>query len=124
MNTVKQKKSRRGGDWLKPYQFKPGQSGNPKGRKKGSSITDEIAKALERKVPRDAEGRTWKRLLAESIIKHAVHGHGAAMGYVLDRIEGKVKEHIDHEITNKISVDVIKEIRRDAGLNIPSTWNS
>ena len=34
MDTAEQQKKQY--DWLKPYQFKPGQSGNPKGRKPGS----------------------------------------------------------------------------------------
>jgi len=41
-NTQKQSENNR--DWLKPHQFKPGQSGNPGGRPKGSISLKEYAK--------------------------------------------------------------------------------
>lgn len=38
-------------DRLKPFQFKPGQSGNPKGRPKRISFEAQVAKILDEKIP-------------------------------------------------------------------------
>ena len=44
MNTAEQSKSRKT-DHLKPWQFKPGQSGNPSGKKKGTVSLKKFAQS-------------------------------------------------------------------------------
>lgn len=82
----------RGVENLRP--FKPGQSGNPSGRPKGSvSITKHLIAALE------AQDEQQAKMLAQAIIIHAAKGNGAALKCVMDRIDGPVKEQL--ELTGK-----------------------
>ena len=47
-NADKTVKKQRRGENLKPYQFKPGQTGNPNGRPKGTkSLTNQLKAALQ-----------------------------------------------------------------------------
>lgn len=57
------------------HQFKKGQSGNPKGRPKGSKKTlqDELMKALNKKVPVIENGKTKKITMREAIAKGLVN---------------------------------------------------
>jgi hypothetical protein len=70
--------------------WKPGQSGNTKGRKKG--LMTLIREALERdeiagqKTP---DGRSVIEHYAEAIIAHGMKGNAAYMAQVFDRLEGK-----------------------------------
>lgn len=74
-------------------QFKPGESGNVKGRK--DSLTD----VLRRRLPaiRDkADGRTNAELLADMLLEEAIEGRNvAAAREIFDRVEGKPKQAID-----------------------------
>lgn len=75
------------------HQFKKGQSGNPKGKPKGTlSITKHIRAALE------ANDHEKAKQLADALIYNAAKGNGAAMKQILDRIDGPVKEEL--ELTN------------------------
>lgn len=40
-------------EWLKPWQFKPGQSGNPSGRPKGSISLKEYARKMLYELPEE-----------------------------------------------------------------------
>lgn len=71
---------------LKP--FKPGQSGNPKGRPKGQGITDRILRRLNEDDGKLAED------IAEVIIKKAKAGDFNFCKTVLERIDGKIPDRI------------------------------
>lgn len=119
MNTKpEQQEDRRARTW-----FKKGQSGNPGGRPKGLSITAIIRKELEKKV-KGADERTYKQLFAQSLIRHAISGHSMAISQILDRVDGKVKEKIEAEVTNKLSIELLKQIRKDAKIDVPNSWSS
>jgi len=72
--------------------WKPGQSGNPKGRpKKGKTITDALNKYLNQKEP--GSEITRKQQLIQSIYSLAVdEGDLLAIKYIIDRIDGKPVE--------------------------------
>lgn len=74
-------------DNLKP--FKPGQSGNPGGRPKGSpSVTAVIRRLLE-------DEETVEKL-GKAILSQAARGNGAAMKLVVDRIDGPLPKKVEH----------------------------
>jgi len=79
---------------LKP--FKPGQSGNPKGRaKKSETITSILKDVL---FSKDGSSKTPAELIAESMVELAKHndkrGYVPIVKEILDRTEGKVKGEI------------------------------
>jgi len=64
--------------------WKPGQSGNPKGRPpKGQSLTD----ALKERVDKQA--------IADKLYEMAIEGDISALKYIYDRVDGKPGESID-----------------------------
>jgi hypothetical protein len=64
--------------------FKPGQSGNPGGRPKNRFVSD----ALKEKAKEEGAK------LALALWKTAISGDVKAIQIVLDRVEGKVVEHV------------------------------
>lgn len=73
---------------LKEFCFKPGQSGNPSGRPKGSvSLIAEL-----RKILNETDKKTRKKnsqLVMEKLLEHAKKGNIKHIREILDRIEGK-----------------------------------
>lgn len=57
----------------KAQRFQKGQSGNPKGRPKGSGIRSALDKVLERKVPITIDGKRRKVPVTEAIVTQLVH---------------------------------------------------
>ena len=64
-----------------PYQFKPGQSGNPSGRPKATPITDALRQAL-------SDPAELSKFIT-AILKKAKKGDVKAFQAVADRLEGK-----------------------------------
>jgi hypothetical protein len=77
-------------NWLVPYQFKPGQSGNPAGRPKGRSLMDVIRERLEREMP---DGELVIDKLADAIIARASCEWQFAKE-LLDRSDGPIPQTI------------------------------
>jgi len=100
----------------KDTRWKPGQSGNPKGRPKGIKYMSELLREQLDQVPDTIDGKpntkTWRDLICESILRAAVKGNQPAITKeLLDRIEGKVKD--THQIeTGDISI-VYKQVKTD-----------
>lgn len=72
-------------------QWKPGQSGNPQGRTpKAKCITNMLEELLDTiaPVPNNTQGRTWRQVLAQSLLVNAVKGNAAIAKEILNRIEG------------------------------------
>jgi len=91
---------------IKPHRWKPGQSGNPSGKPKGTlSLTNRLRKLLN-----EEDGRLADRLVQE-LISHATKGERQAIEairVVLDRVDGPVKQHLQHEgemIQKRIIID-------------------
>lgn len=91
------------GEHLKDHQFRPGQSGNPNGRPKGSGILSELRKSLDKKkllgkpLP---EGKTARELIGEAILYHVIRGNAAYCKQLLDRIYGRVPLRIEQKVTS------------------------
>jgi len=74
---------------LRPW--KPGESGNPKGRGKGRvNLTTAIKRILLEVDPNDPERRTRADELARAIIDLAAKGNGPAIREVFARIDGPI----------------------------------
>lgn len=80
------------------HRWKPGQSGNPKGRPKGRSITAVLRDMLDDDAV-DTQGKKQKvkRAVAGALLRRALGGDVKAIREVLDRTEGRVKEQ--HEVS-------------------------
>jgi len=85
---------------IKPHQFKPGQSGNPKGRKKGSmNVKTRIQYWIESsdkiKTP---DGQEQQVALLDSmilgLIKRARGGDAYAFEILMNRLEGRVADRV------------------------------
>lgn len=103
---------------LKP--FKPGQSGNPKGRpKKAYCITDILREQGEIRDVNTEQGRiTRAEAIAQRLWLMAMKGDIAALKYIYDRIDGKPLQQIqaDVESDNRIEIK-IEHVRADEDKN-------
>lgn len=83
---------------LRPYQFKPGQSGNPGGRPKGRSLRTIFVERLEAEVKGGKiPGRTVIEAIVDALVRMARKGDLKAIQEVLNRYGGKVTDVIRHE---------------------------
>ncbi len=107
MDTVKQRKI----SGLKP--FKPGQSGNPKGRpRKDQSLLELIRSKLAETCQYDANKRTWMEALAEAEMKMALTDT-AARRDLFDRLVGKPAEQMELSTKNDkpLFIGVLSKLR-------------
>lgn len=119
-------------DQIEAYKWKPGQSGNPGGRPKKNPITDYLRQQLEDKIPQsmmDAmkEGPravfteiygpepTFGQMIAFKLVQTSAKGDMFAMRELLDRVEGKVvqKSEVDLTIDDSLA-QRLKEARMNA----------
>lgn len=96
----------------KDTRFKPGVSGNPKGRPKGSYSIVEGLRAKLDEVPQ-GQKKTYRDLFVEKLmIKALKEGNSVILKDVIDRVDGKAIQRIDHT-TDGESFNVPKEIEDD-----------
>lgn len=86
------------GDAPPEHRWKPGQSGNPAGRKRGSiNLTTLIRKKLRERDPETK--MLWGEILAARLIEQAVAGDSrasaTALREIMNRIDGPVTAHVD-----------------------------
>lgn len=81
--------------------WKKGQSGNPKGRPPGESITAALRARLEEQVP-GLDHKTYKAMLVDVLLREGMKGKPEAIREILDRTEGKAKQ--TQELTGDITV--------------------
>ncbi len=75
--------------------FKPGQSGNPNGRPRGSkSITSLVYERLQEKDP--ATGKTNIEMMIQQILKNALIGDMDFIKLIWNYIDGKPNQPMDH----------------------------
>ena len=80
----------------KTARWKPGQSGNPKGRPKSITFSEACRKALA-----EAEGdETVAEVLAKAAIEFARKGSAQHLKEINDRVEGKARQPIDVSVTD------------------------
>ncbi len=108
-----------------PHQFKPGQSGNPNGRKKGSINTKTIIRrwlaATETAVnPLSGEEEEFTQLDIITIkqIDKARKGHTEAFNALLDRIDGRPKPEINDTAVTMPAVHI--NMPEGVDINLPS----
>ena len=96
-----------------PHQFKPGQSGNPKGRPKGSSITPRLKRIIEENNGEIADA------LVKSAIKNALKGDFRFWNAIMERVEGKVADRVQHsgEGGGAIQINLIRDTSPEVEIN-------
>ena len=77
--------------WLKQYQFKKGQSGNPGGRPKGSVS---IEAALRRRLADGEDGDKIVQGLVTQALRKALEGDYKFFNLILERIDGRIADRI------------------------------
>ena len=78
-------------DHLKSYRWQKGQSGNPGGRPRGSSIKKVLGRVMRQKH----NGKSYYDLLGEVLCREALKGKHAFVKELLDRLEGPVPRPVD-----------------------------
>ena len=74
---------------LAEHAWKPGQSGNPKGRPRGTGLTDRLRKLVEQDGGKFADG------LVQAAMKAALQGDFRFFKEIMDRLDGPVKQRIE-----------------------------
>ena len=73
-------------DHLKSYRWRKGQSGNPGGRPRGSSMKKVLGRVMRQKH----NGKSYYDLLGEVLCREALKGKHPFVKELLDRLEGPV----------------------------------
>jgi hypothetical protein len=94
-------------------QFAKGASGNPAGRPKSRTLSEELRVRLEEKYPGQTL-ETYARMIAIALIDKAIEGDVAAIRECFDRTEGKPRQALDVDLT---TTDW-QELAHANGLNI------
>lgn len=94
-------------DGIKPHQFKPGETGNPDGRPKGSQNRSTIARKWleietsdENPLTGNIEKLEQQDLVILTLIKEARSGNVAAAKELLDSAYGKAVQQIESKNEN------------------------
>jgi hypothetical protein len=88
----------------KKTQFKPGQSGNPKGRPKLPNLKEAIAKVLAE----EKDGKSALEKILKALEAKAAKGDVRAAQELFDRGYGKAQQFIDHTSDGeKINIPII-----------------
>jgi hypothetical protein len=103
---------------IEPHKFEPGESGNPNGRPKGSRNLSTILKEMlkEEIEVKNEDGTVEKKQLQDVIVRKLItqatnKGNLRAIQEIFDRVEGKAKQEIKHEVTQGIlNVDPISDV--------------
>jgi hypothetical protein len=100
---------------LDAHKFKPGQSGNPKGRPKSITLSEAYRKMLAQVDEADAQKRTRAEILAEEMYVKAKSGDVQALREIADRVEGKPKQTVTLTLERRAQLEkAIQGIMSDA----------
>ena len=99
---------------LKKNQWKPGQSGNPSG-KKGPHLIPLLEKMLDRELEMKdpISGDKTKKSVGEwlmlKLLANAMKGKEKSLSIILDRIEGAVQKNIKLDADQGTQISIIKD---------------
>ena len=82
-----------------PNTFKPGQSGNPKGRPKSVTLSEALRLELAKAHPQGDGEQTYAEAIAAILCQTAAQGNILAAKEIADRTEGKPKQVLDVDLT-------------------------
>jgi hypothetical protein len=95
--------------------FKPGQSGNPKGRPKGTQNIStrlrrllDVTENLSNPITEEVEGFSVLEQIDMKLILKAREGDLASIKEVYDRLEGKPKQTVEESGEKKIIIETRK----------------
>ena len=92
--------------------FKKGQSGNPKGRPTKDLCITSLIKDELTEIANTKEGKkmTWAQLFAKALVRKACQGHSVAIREVMDRVDGKVPQPVQHtgDPENPVTITITK----------------
>ena len=95
--------------------WKPGQSGNPKGRpKKEESIADLLNDLVNALCPTDSERRSYAELLVRSLVHQGLKGNLGALKEIFNRLAGRVPFLIER----------VGVVPNEPNRETPRNWNS
>ena len=94
---------------IKKHEFKPGQSGNPKGRPKMPDLSEAIAKILID----EKDGKTALEAILAALRSKATKGDVRAAQELFDRGYGKAKQFIEQTTIGELTSFEIYEIKSD-----------
>src|SRR5262245_50295357 len=80
--------------------WKRGQSGNPAGRPKKRTVSEELRARLEEQYPGRSDA-TYGRMVAEALVTEAITGNVPAIKEIFDRTEGKPKQTVDVNLAER-----------------------
>jgi hypothetical protein len=89
--------------------FRPGQSGNPKGRPKGKTLTEVIRKKLAQK---GEDGQSLLNAIAQVFVDEAKAGHYQFAKELIDRVDGKVPDRVAGPGGDDLTIRVVYVNRR------------
>ncbi len=101
-------------DNLKPHQFKPGQSGNPKGGKRRKSLVEILKDELGK--PDGPDGETNGEYLIHRMVQQAIHGDFRYAQLVMEYAVGKPEQPI------RMVEDQIKRVAVELNLDPKVVW--
>lgn len=79
------------------HQFRKGQSGNPAGRPKGTSLDAKLRELLESSELNGiklADNKVVGDIIVLALVKHAANGDQTLLRYIFDRVCGKTPEMV------------------------------
>lgn len=95
--------------------FKPGRSGNPKGRPRSTLLSDALRRKLAEAYPEDPT-RTWAEVIADQLIATAASGDVQAAKEIADRTEGRAKQHVTLSYTQREKLEIaVVHIMEESG---------
>jgi hypothetical protein len=120
---VKETGNKRGNGQFAPgnkigNRFQPGVSGNPAGRPKARTLSEDLRVRLREQYPGRTDA-TYQRMIAEKLVDEGVAGNMAAIREIFDRTEGKPRQTMDltvEERRRELAENAIIALMAEAGI--------